>query len=430
MPPLGPRLSAAATAVRTSVFAALQARIDAYRAAGGELIPLQIGDTFLPPPEAALAPADAREIAIYGGVPGLPELRRALAERLRAGGLELVRGPENVHVGCGATHALFCAVRAVLDPGDEVLVPTPYWPLIPGVLTTAGAVPVEIPLRQELYRAPDLDLAAALAAACTSRTRAVYVTTPNNPDGHVLGARQLEAIASLARARDLWIFADEVYRDFVYEGEHLSIANLPGMAERTVTCHSLSKSHALAGARVGYVAGPAEVIDATRRISNHTVYNVPVPMQRAALAALAAGDGWIERAKDRYRSARDAACRALAARGIRHHIPAGASFVFLDFTDTWTSDPITESPNHLVTRSLTHSVTESSEPSREPAGRALRRLLELAIDRGVLLAPGDAFGRAHAAQARLCFTGVPEPDVLRGIDRLCAALDALEAETP
>jgi aspartate/methionine/tyrosine aminotransferase len=394
MPSSGPRLSSAATAVRTSVFAALQARIDAYRAGGGELIPLQIGDTWLPPPEAALAAADAREIAIYGGVPGLPELRGALAERLRTGGLEVARGPENVHVGCGATHALFCAVRATLDPGDEVLVPTPYWPLIPGVLTTAAAVPVEIPLRQELYRDPALDVGAALAAACTPRTRAVYVTTPNNPDGHVLTLRQLEAIAALCRARDLWVFADEVYRDFLYDGEHLSIANLPGMAERTVTCHSLSKSHALAGARVGYVAGPAEVIDATRRISNHTVYNVPVPMQRAALRALAAGDAWIREARDRYRAARDATCKALERRGIPHHVPSGASFVFLDFA-------------HIGD---------------------VQHLLELCIDRGVLLAPGDAFGRAHGAQARLCFTGVPEADVLRGIERLCAALDALEAE--
>jgi aspartate/methionine/tyrosine aminotransferase len=389
-----PRLSAAASGVRQSVFAALQARIDAHRAAGGDLVPLQIGDTWLPPPEAALtAMPDERELAIYGGVPGLPELREALARRHHARGLVTAGGAANVHVGVGCTHALFCAARAVLDPGDDVLVVSPYWPLIPGVLKTCGANPVEVPLSSRLYREPDLDVAGVLSRAHGSRTRGLYLTTPNNPDGQVWTRSQLEAVAAFARRHDLWVLADEVYADFVYEGEHRSIASFPGMADRTITCHSLSKSHALAGARVGYVIASQRVIDATRRISNHTVYNVPVPMQRAALRALETGEAWLADARARYVRARDAASRALTEVGIPHAMPRGGTFFFVDL-------------------------------SRLLGDRPLQAVLERAVDEGVLVAPGEAFGADYDAHVRLCFTGVQEERVVDGIARLGRALAA------
>lgn len=398
----GPRLSGAASVVRHSVFASLQTRIDAFRARGGDLIPLQIGDTFLPPPRPALEAlrtAEAVDLGVYGAVPGLGELRSALAERLAERDHRTVSAPTQVHVGAGATHALFCAARAVLDPGDEVLVVTPFWPLAPGVFATASAVPVEVPLTQELHAGRLASLRGALEAAATTRTRGLYFSTPGNPDGYVFSARELSELAAFAAERDLWVFSDEVYADFVYEGTHTPFANLDGAAHRTVTCHSLSKSHALAGARVGYVSGPERVVDAIRRIANHTVYNVPVPLQRAALAAVREGDGHLREAQGLYRLARDRAVEALARHGIAHHVPRGGSFVFADLG-----------------------------PRLD--GRPLQRALELAVDHGVLVAPGDAFGRAHAANARLCFTGVPADVVVRGIDRLAAALQALVRESP
>lgn len=395
-----PSLSGAASAVRISVFAALQSRMDAYRLAGGELIPLQIGDTFLAPPSAALAAAsEPRALSTYGAVPGLLELRSALASRLAAKGHASVRGPAEVHVGAGCTHALFCAARSVLDPGDEVLVVTPHWPLITGVFSTAAAVPVEVPLTQGLFAAPRLDIGRALHGAVTPRTRAVYFSTPSNPDGYVFSLADLEAVAAFALEFNLWVFSDEVYADFVYDGHHEPFANLPGMAARTVTGHSLSKSHALAGARIGYVTGPSRVIDATRRMSNHTIYNVPVPMQRVAHAAILTGEAFVAEARDLYRDARDKTSAALLRHGLRHHLPRGGSFVFVD----------------LAPRLSGHTV---------------QRALELAVDHGVLIAPGDAFGAAHATSVRLCFTGVPIGDVLRGVERLATALDALSLENP
>ena len=397
MPPpsdAAPPLSKAASGVRQSVFAALQGRIDAHRGSGGTLIPLQIGDTHLAPPDAALAVrTDPRELNVYGPVGGVHELREAIATFRRDRGLTTAAGAENVHVGCGCTHALFCAVRAVVDPGDDVLVMTPVWPLFPGVLATAGAGMVEVPLTQDLYRDPALDVRARLEAARTERTRALYFITPNNPDGQVYAASVLEAIAAFAADHDLWLFADEVYADFVYEGEHRSIANLPGMAGRTITSFSLSKSHALAGTRIGYVVAPPKVIDAVRRISNHTVYNVPVAMQRVALAAIQSGGDWLVDAAAEYRRARAETASALEAIGVRHHLPAGGSFFFVDLADRL-------------------------------GGRSLTTLLEQAIDEGVLLAPGDAFGEGYASHVRLCFTGAPLEEVLDGVARLGRALEA------
>lgn len=397
MPPLAdaaPPLSKAATHVRQSVFAALQGRIDAHRRKGGHLIPLQIGDTHLAPPGPALAArTDPRDLNVYGQVGGMPELREAIATFRRTRGLATAVAASNVHVGCGCTHALFCAVRAVVDPGDDVLVMTPIWPLFPGVLATAGAGMVEVPLTQDLYRDAALDLRARLEAARTERTRALYFITPNNPDGQVYDPRALEAIAAFAVDHDLWVFADEVYADFVYEGQHRSIANLPGMAGRTITSFSLSKSHALAGSRIGYVVAPEPVIDAVRRISNHTVYNVPVAMQRVALAAIEGGDDWLLAAADAYRQARAETAGALVAIGLPHDLPRGGSFFFLDLAE-------------------------------QLRGRSLTTLLEQAIDEGVLLAPGDAFGEGYPTHVRLCFTGAPLPEVLDGVVRLGRALEA------
>ncbi len=399
-----PSLSRTASALRASVFADLAPRIEERARRGGDLIELHIGDTHLPPPKdarfASIETAAFDEALYrYGGVAGLPSLKEAFAERLAACGF----GPREVTaahvlVGCGATHALFCSVRAVLDPGDEVLVAAPYWPLSVGVLRAAGAVPIEVPLTNRLYADPSLDAASVFAEALTPRTRAIYFITPNNPDGKVLSVAQLEGIARLAVARGLWVVADEVYADYVYTGAHTSIARLEGMAERTLTAYSLSKSHSLAGARVGFVVGPERVVALARRVATHTVFNVPLASQRIALAALRAPSAWLEGARAGYREARDAVMEALArfegdsaSGGLRAFAPDGGSYVFIDFAAAL-------------------------------RGRPLRGLLERAVDQGVLLAPGEGFGDAFVTWARLCFTGVRLGRVLEGVARLREAM--------
>jgi aspartate/methionine/tyrosine aminotransferase len=395
-----PVLSATAAAIRPGVFADLQRHLDAFAARGGDLIPLHIGDTYLDPPESArfsaLSFGDGDALYRYGPTAGLAELREAIADDLR-GRLRAfpgVSGEKHVLIGAGATHALACAARVVLSPGDDVLLSAPYWPLAHGIVQSTGARAIEVAFTSRLYRDPTADAGEILRAAMTPKTRALYVTTPNNPDGKVLTRDQLTRVAALACEKDLWVFADEVYADFTFGLPHVSIASLPGMAERSITVYSFSKSHALAGARVGFAVAPENVVRAARRISTHSVFNVPVLNQRSAAAALAAGLPWTERARDLYRNARDAAAAALEGSGIRFAVAEGGAYLFVDFTEVL-------------------------------AGASLAVLLERAIDAGVLLAPGDAFGAPFEKWGRLCFTAVPLPRLLEGIARLRGAVDSI-----
>lgn len=406
-----PDLSRTAARIRPAVFSDLQARIDRLAGEGKELVPLHIGDTHLPPPEAARRTVDAlrgddEALFRYGLTAGTAELRTALAARLSRGS-RAVDPTTEILLGNGGTHALFCAARSVLDEGDEVVLATPYWPLAPGVFTSAGATLVEAPLSQELYADPSADAGALLAARVGPKTRALYIISPNNPDGKVLTKAQLASIAELARGKDLWVFSDEVYADAVYDGEHLSIADLPGMRERTIVLHSLSKSHALAGCRVGFAVAPPAVVAAARRVSTHSAFNVAAAMQRTALAALSDPD-FTASSRAVYREARDATAAALRGAPVHFHVAEGASYLFVDFAPAFDGAPL-------------------DAAARD---KPLLALLERAVDRGVLLAPGGAFGAAYGTFARLCFTSVPTSRVVAGVARLREAIDALRRGEP
>ncbi|MGZ3407970.1 MAG: pyridoxal phosphate-dependent aminotransferase, partial [Polyangia bacterium] len=280
--PRPPSLSSSARALRESIFSRLQGRLAKHGADG---VPLHLGDTWVAPPMVAREALEASASDWrYGAPAGEAPLLAALADKLRSSnGLDWAT-EANLQVTVGATAALAAAVRAVVDPGEEVICPTPHWPLIRGIVSNAGGVVVEAPLSQALYADARADAAAILEPHIGPRTVALYVTTPNNPDGKQLGRRHLEQLAELARRHDLWVLADEVYEDLAWAEPHVSIASLPGMAERTLTVFSLSKTYAIAGHRLGYVAAAAAPMHALRKIANHTVYNVPSLLQRAALA--------------------------------------------------------------------------------------------------------------------------------------------------
>ena len=396
-----PSLSPTRASLRPSVFADLQVHLNAHAARGGDLIGLHLGDTYLEPPQAALLgpvlerQTDTNALYRYGAVSGLSSFKNAIAEDVRKRGRALPNATgDNILLGAGATHALFCAAAAVLSPGDEVLLAAPYWPLAHGILLAAGAKPVEVPFTSRLYEDPTLDAASVLSAALTPETRALYLISPNNPDGKMLTAENLASLARFAVEEDLWVFADEAYADFSFGPAHLSIASLPGMAERTITAYSFSKSHALAGLRVGYVVVPPEVLSVALRVSTHSIFNVPLTMQHAAAGALAGGSRWGERALLLYRRSLDAVIEGLAGTKVRFHRPDGGAYLFLDF--------------------------------REVLGdRPLSVLLERAIARGVLLAPGVGFGLDYAGYARLCFTSEPLPRVVEGVARLVTAIKEL-----
>ena len=372
-----PALSVAANRVPASIFARLREHLARFP---GDVIPLQIGDTHLAPAsslgEIPWAELGATDLYAYGAPAGWAPLVEAIVAKARAKN-RLVIDEHGVQIACGATHALSCAVQALCDHDEELILLTPHWPLIKGMAIGHGVVPVEVGHTN------------ALEAAVTPRTSAIYVATPNNPDGTMLGPQEIDAIARVAERHDLWILADEVYEDYVYDAAHVSIATHPSAASRTVTVFSFAKSYAQAGLRVGYALAPPAVAAAIKKLVNHSVYNVPVAMQRAALGALRAGEPFLAAARERYGAARD---RAVARLHAPAATPPGAAYLWVDFS-RW-------------------------------SGADCLPVLERIAEQGVLLAPGSAFGDACTQFARLCFTGVDEQRLDEGIDRINAVLAA------
>lgn len=378
-----------------SIFARLVERLAGYP---GEVVPFHLGDTHVEPPPAArleelgFGDAPPQKWYAYGPPAGDPELVDAVLSKLAAkNGLRT--SAAGVQITAGATHAFSCVAKALFDPGDEVLVLAPCWPLFRGHAILAGAVPVEVPFSS---RGPhpstsgataSADLRALLAAHIAPRTVAIYFINPGNPDGTVLQAAELQVLAEVAIRHDLWVLADEVYEDYVFDGGvHRSIATLPGMADRTLSVYSFSKSYAMAGLRVGYVVGPEPVIQTVRKLANHSVYNVPRALQRAAIFALATGDPFLQRTRETYQAARDLTLETLR---LPIAAPGGGSYVFLDLA-----------------------------PFLAPGETTALPVLERLAAEGILLAPGEAFSRAHATWARLCYTAVPKARLVAGLERV------------
>ena len=210
---------------------------------------------------------------------------------------------------------------ALLSPGEEVVVLAPFWPLIRGIVQAFRGRPVELPFYDRVGSAAEA--IAALRRVIGPNTVAIYVSSPSNPTGRVLPPEWLEAIAALARSLDLWLISDETYEDYVFRGEHVSVARFA--PERTLTAFSFSKAYGMAGNRVGYLVGPPAIVAQAQKVSTHTFYAAPTSGQRAALVALTRGAEWISRARALYQTAGDAAAPAL-----RLPPPEGSTFLFLD----------------------------------------------------------------------------------------------------
>jgi len=285
-------------------------------------------------------------------------------------------------VTAGATGALACALGAIVDPGEEVLILAPFWPLIRGIVRTLRGRPVEVPF----YDRVDGPEAAARAVESRLGERAValYVSSPSNPTGRVLPESWLAALADLARRRDLWLLSDEVYEDYVYRGRHVSPARFA--PERTLSVFSFSKAYGMSGHRVGYLAGPREVVDEALKVGTHTVYHPPVAGQLAALAALRQGDAWLARVRALYRRAGEDAARVLGLPP-----PEGSCFLFLDVRERL-------------------------------RGRNPLEFLEECLEDGVVLSPGSASGEAYDGFVRLCTTSAPPDAVGEAVRRLARRL--------
>jgi N-succinyldiaminopimelate aminotransferase len=264
----------------------------------------------------------------YPPGPGIPELRQAIAaHQKRFYGLEVDPDAE-VLVTAGATEAIAAAMLALLEPGDEVIAFEPYYDSYTACITMAGATAVPVTLRPPAFR-PDLD---ALRDAVTSRTRLILLNSPHNPTGMVLTAAELTAIADLAVARDLIVVTDEVYEHIVFEGEHLPIATLPGMADRTVTISSAGKTFSFTGWKVGWVTGSSALVSAVRTTKQFLTYVSAGPFQYAVTAGLGLPDDFYTGLAADLRRKRDLLAAGLAQAGFEVFPPSGTYFITTDIS--------------------------------------------------------------------------------------------------
>ena len=249
---------------------------------------LDQGDVSFDAPDSvkeAMTRAVAENRSHYLQTTGVPRLLELIADKMRRKNGIPVRGLEELMVTTGGIHGVFIICQGLLEPGDEVLMPDPEWPPAPGNVACAHAVPVSYPLYESEGWRPDVE---EMARLVTPRTRAIYVNSPNNPTGGVLTRADLEAIAHLARERGLWVISDEAYEDVLYDGrEHVSIASLPGMYERTIPLYTFSKSYAMTGLRLGYLAVHDRTMrERIKKMLFYTVSNVASVVQFGGIGAL------------------------------------------------------------------------------------------------------------------------------------------------
>ena len=257
---------------------------------------------------------------------GVPELRQAVAaHQKRFYGLDLDPDAQ-VLVTCGATEGIAAALIALLEPGDEAIAFEPYYDSYAASVAMAGATRVPVTLRPPGFR-PDLD---ALRAAITPRTRLILLNSPHNPTGVVFTPTELATIAEIACEHDLLVVSDEVYEHMVFEGTHLPIASLPGMADRTVTLGSAGKTFAFTGWKVGWVTGSPDVVTAVRTVKQFLTYVSSGPFQYAVAQALALPDSYYAAVAGDLRVKRDMFCDGLVKAGLEVYRPAGTYFVTTD----------------------------------------------------------------------------------------------------
>ncbi len=367
-----PRYPTASSTVATmpaGVFSKLAHRIAEIE---GERFQLAVGDTYLAPAQGCrMSDFDIERnpgMNTYAPPRGLPVLLDAIST---SRGVDADR----VIVTAGATGGLGALMGAWVDPGEEVLILSPFWPLIRGIVTLHHGVTVEVPTLG-LHGAEAF--VAALEEKVSTKTVAVYINTPNNPTGRVYKAAVMAGIAAFARRHELWIFSDEVYENIVFSGEHIGMASLA--PERTFSVYSFSKAYGMAGNRVGYIVGPSKLVMATvRKATVHHFYGASTAGQMAAAAVLKVGSPWIADAVKRYQCAGEAAAEALGLTA-----PQGGTFLFID---------------------VSHRLDD----------RGLEGFLIDCIEKGLILAPGPACGEDYPHHVRLCFTAAPPDVVGRGV---------------
>ena len=272
----------------------------------------------------------------YTSNSGLMELRQEVSSfySRRHG---LIYDPKTeVFITVGGSEAIDMAVRAMCDPGDEVIVPEPCYVSYVPCIALAGAVPVTIPLQEvnEFRLTPE-----ELLAAITPKTKVLMLAFPNNPTGAIMTKENLEAIAKICIEKDIFVISDEIYSELTYAGEHVTIASLPGMQERTIVINGFSKAYAMTGWRLGFVAGPSTIIPQMLKLHQYAIMCAPTTSQYAGVEALRNGDDDIKKMRESYNQRRRYLIKEFNDMGLKCFEPLGAFYVFPSIKSTgMTSD--------------------------------------------------------------------------------------------
>ncbi|MHB1067203.1 MAG: pyridoxal phosphate-dependent aminotransferase [Candidatus Nanopelagicales bacterium] len=397
------RISRRIGAITESATLAVDAKAKALKAAGRPVIGFGAGEPDFPTPgyivEAAIAACADPRWHRYTPAGGLPELKEAIAAKTaRDSGLQAT--PGQVLVTNGGKQALYNAFATLLDPGDEVLLPAPYWTTYPESIRLAGGTPVEVRTDETSgYRAT----VAQLEAARTDRTKVLVFVSPSNPTGAVYAPAEVQAIGEWAAGHGLWVVTDEIYEHLVYGDAQFSSMPVlvPALADRCVVVNGVAKTYAMTGWRVGWMIGPVDVVKAATNLQSHSTSNVANVSQVAALAAVS-GDlsavAQMREAFDRRRLLMTGLLDAIP--GVDCPLPEGAFYVY-------------PSVRGLVGRRLRGAVIESSA-----------HLAGLILDEAeVAVVPGEAFGTP--GYLRLSYAA-SDPDIVEGVGRMAALLGEAE----
>ena len=327
---------------------------------------------FACPPELKRAVAEAVDADInqYAITWGSKPLRDAIAETTprQFPGWGAIDPESQITVTCGATEAMIAAMLGLLDPGDEVIVFEPYYENYGPDAILSDATPRYVTLHEPDWSIdPD-----ELRRAFNTKTRGIVVNSPHNPTGKVFTREELELIAGLCQEFDVIAFTDDIYEHLVFEGEHIPLATLPGMAERTVSIHSMSKTYSVTGWRIGWTIAPADLSVGIRRVHDFLTVGAAAPLQAAAVTALGFPASYYDDLLAGYRERRDILVPALEAAGFRVHRPTGAYYVMTDIRDL-TDEGDVAFAHRLIRDPGVAAVPGSSFFSRPELGRSKLR---------------------------------------------------------
>ncbi len=322
----GIRLARRLDEVGFSDIVQIRNKVMAMRGEGLQVHSLHGGEPYFETPDDikfAAVRALVENQTHYAPSSGLPGLRKALVEKLAAKNRIQITTDE-VIATVGGSQGLYAAFQSVLNPGDDALVFSPHWTPIGDLVTGAQARPLLVPSTTARRNG----IRKTLEQFSTPKTRAIYYNTPQNPSGLVFTRAEAEEVASFAIERDLIVIADEAYEDLVYEGEHVSIASLPGMLRRTITCFTLSKTYGMTGWRAGYAVAQEPFMTALRKIVLYSTNGVATFVQHAMMHALKTPESQIAAYREQYRLRRDLLVSALNEVGLTCDPPAGAFYAF------------------------------------------------------------------------------------------------------